>query len=85
VDSFTDPENSKQKHVEKLIRMKHFLCYTPSSIEKADVSPPPVLKTNVITFGTFNNMAKITQRVCTIWAKILKQVPNSVCLLISLI
>jgi len=38
---------------------------------------PPVLKNGFITFGSFNNTAKINHKVIKIWAQILKQVPNS--------
>ncbi|GER41876.1 tetratricopeptide repeat protein [Striga asiatica] len=42
-DALADPVDSKQKHVEELVRLPHsFLCYTPSP-EAGPFSPPPYL------------------------------------------
>ncbi|KAF9680848.1 hypothetical protein SADUNF_Sadunf06G0164000 [Salix dunnii] len=76
-DSFTDPPHSKQKHVEELVRLPEcFLCYIPSP-EAGPVSPTPALSNGFITFGSFNNLAKITPKVLQVWARILCAVPNS--------
>ncbi|XP_051132063.1 probable UDP-N-acetylglucosamine--peptide N-acetylglucosaminyltransferase SPINDLY [Andrographis paniculata] len=76
-DALADPSDSKQKHVEELIRLPDsFLCYSPSP-EAGSVSPAPALTNGFITFGSFNNLAKITQKVLRVWAKILCAVPNS--------
>ncbi|CAA0818813.1 Probable UDP-N-acetylglucosamine--peptide N-acetylglucosaminyltransferase SPINDLY [Striga hermonthica] len=76
-DALADPVDSKQKHVEELVRLPDFfLCYTPSH-EAGPVSPPPALANGFVTFGSFNNLAKITPRVLQVWAKILCVVPNS--------
>ncbi|EXB54601.1 putative UDP-N-acetylglucosamine--peptide N-acetylglucosaminyltransferase SPINDLY [Morus notabilis] len=76
-DSLADPPNTKQKHVEELVRLPEcFLCYTPSP-EAGSVSPTPALSNGFITFGSFNNLAKITPKVLQVWARILCAVPNS--------
>ncbi|GLJ55467.1 hypothetical protein SUGI_1191050 [Cryptomeria japonica] len=76
-DSLADPPNSKQKHVEELIRLPGcFLCYTPSP-EAGPVVQTPALSNGFITFGSFNNLAKITPRVLCVWAKILCAIPTS--------
>ncbi|KAB2046403.1 hypothetical protein ES319_D01G231900v1 [Gossypium barbadense] len=76
-DSLADPPGTKQKHVEELVRLPEcFLCYTPSS-EAGLVSPTPALSNGFITFGSFNNLAKITPKVLQVWARILCAVPNS--------
>jgi protein O-GlcNAc transferase len=56
--------------------LKHFLCYTPG-LNIVEVSPPPYFKNDFITFGTFNNMAKITPEVLSCWVRIMKRVENS--------
>ena len=38
---------------------------------------PPLLKNNYITFGSFNNPAKINKNVIFCWSKILKEIENS--------
>ncbi|TYI98768.1 hypothetical protein E1A91_D01G239700v1 [Gossypium mustelinum] len=76
-DSLADPPGTKQKHVEELVRLPEcFLCYTPSS-EAGLVSTTPALSNGFITFGSFNNLAKITPKVLQVWARILCAVPNS--------
>lgn len=62
---------------EKLIRLEGgFLCYRPSG-ESYPISPPPVLDTGMITFGSFNNNAKISDRTISVWSRVLKNVPGS--------
>ncbi|XP_044490348.1 probable UDP-N-acetylglucosamine--peptide N-acetylglucosaminyltransferase SPINDLY [Mangifera indica] len=76
-DSLADPPGTKQKHVEELVRLPEcFLCYTPSP-EAGPVSPTPALSNGFVTFGSFNNLAKITPKVLQVWAMILCAVPNS--------
>ncbi|XP_076926400.1 putative UDP-N-acetylglucosamine--peptide N-acetylglucosaminyltransferase SPINDLY [Bidens hawaiensis] len=76
-DALADPPDTKQKHVEDLVRLPDcFLCYTPSP-EAGPASPAPALSNGFITFGSFNNLAKITPKVLQVWAKILCAVPNS--------
>ena len=40
-------------------------------------TPPPFMKNNYITFGSFNNPSKINDDVITCWSKILKNIKNS--------
>ncbi|KAL1555072.1 putative UDP-N-acetylglucosamine--peptide N-acetylglucosaminyltransferase SPINDLY isoform X2 [Salvia divinorum] len=76
-DALADPPNTKQKHVEELVRLPDsFLCYTLSP-EAGPVCPTPALSNGFVTFGSFNNLAKITSKVLQVWAKILCGVPNS--------
>jgi predicted O-linked N-acetylglucosamine transferase (SPINDLY family) len=77
-DDVADPVGESEKlHSEKLYRLPDgFLCYRPSG-EASPVSPPPCLKTEGITFGSFNNNSKISETTVALWAKILKRVPGS--------
>ncbi|RXH76344.1 hypothetical protein DVH24_019232 [Malus domestica] len=76
-DSLADPPDSKQTHVEDLVRLPDcFLCYTPSP-EAGPVMPTPALSNGFVTFGSFNNLAKITPKVLQVWARILSAIPNS--------
>ncbi|BBN09875.1 protein O-GlcNAc transferase [Marchantia polymorpha subsp. ruderalis] len=76
-DALADPLNTKQKHVEELVRLPgSFLCYTPSA-ETGPVVQTPAISNGFITFGSFNNLAKITPRVLRVWARILCAVPSS--------
>ncbi|VAI43453.1 unnamed protein product [Triticum turgidum subsp. durum] len=76
-DSLADSPNTNQRHVEELVRLpESFLCYTPSP-EAGPVCPTPAISNGFVTFGSFNNLAKITPKVMQVWARILCAVPNS--------
>lgn len=76
-DALADPPTTLQKHVEELVRLPGcFLCYTPSP-ESGPVVPTPALSNGFVTFGSFNNLAKITPRVLRVWARILIKMPSA--------
>lgn len=57
-----NPFNLIGRHVEELVRLPDsFLCYTPSP-EAGPVSPAPALSNGFVTFGSFNNLAKVLIR-----------------------
>jgi protein O-GlcNAc transferase len=53
-----------------------YLCFTPPS-QNAMVGPLPCLKSGILTFGCFNNPAKMGDRVVEVWARILRSLPHS--------
>merc|ERR1712137_16871 len=66
-DAIADPQDTKQQYTEELIRLPRcFLTYTPPT-EIPTVTSPPCLERNYITFGSFNNLAKITPQVFSLW------------------
>jgi protein O-GlcNAc transferase len=78
VDSHTDPPGlTEQFYTEKLIRLPEtFLCYQPVE-DSPDVGESPFSTLGGITFGSFNNYSKISDKVLSLWIKILKSVPGS--------
>ena len=84
VDSYTDPPGmTEQYYTERLLRLpESFLCYKPER-EGPEVSPVPSLTSGHITFGSFNNFAKMSPEVVEAWANIMKAVPDSRLLLKS--
>ena len=65
----------------RLPRLPHgFLCYRPNS-GAPDVVSPPCLSAGFVTFGSFNNPAKINADIVALWARVLQCVPNSKLLL----
>jgi len=56
-------------------------CYRPD--EAPPVMPPPALKAGHITFGSFNNIAKVTDHTLDLWAQAMNSVPGSRLLLKS--
>ena len=78
VDGYTDPPGMTEEfYSEKLLRMPDcFLCYTPEE-NTPEVSALPALTSEEVTFGSFNNLAKLTPEVVALWSKILQSVPDS--------
>lgn len=78
VDKTTDPEPLADKlSNEKLIRLKSgFLCYKGDAEVPYNKSPPH-LENGYITFGSFNNLAKVNDCVIELWAQILISIPSS--------
>ncbi|MDH3359701.1 MAG: tetratricopeptide repeat protein, partial [Desulfobulbaceae bacterium] len=67
-DNIADPKG-KTEHLnsETLIRLPNcFLCYAPPP-EELPINDPPFLKNGYITFASFNNRPKITDKVITCW------------------
>lgn len=65
---------------EKIIRLPHsHLCYTPQAIRTMPLAgtTAPCLKNGYVTFGSFNNFAKVTDETLLMWRKILAEVNNS--------
>jgi predicted O-linked N-acetylglucosamine transferase (SPINDLY family) len=44
---------------------------------RVEVDPPPLTANGYVTFGCFNNVAKVTPDVVAVWAQILRAVPGS--------
>jgi protein O-GlcNAc transferase len=78
VDAVTDPSGEADAWAsETLIRLEGgFLCYAGTK----DAPPParsPCLTTNTVTFGSFNNPAKLSTRTLETWARLLARVPKA--------
>lgn len=77
-DNYCDPRGKTEKfHTETLVRLpQSFLCYQPSLY--SEINPIiPFQRNQYITFGSFNNLAKVSEKVISYWGKILQQVPQS--------
>lgn len=77
VDAVTDPESESTDWTsETLIRLPNgFLCYEPP-MEAPDVHPPPCLDAP-LTFGSFNNPAKLSLTTLDAWAELMRRLPDS--------
>jgi predicted O-linked N-acetylglucosamine transferase (SPINDLY family) len=82
-DRFADPPGmTEHLHSEKLIRLPEcFSCYQPP-LEASEVVGLPAWEKGYVTFGSFNNLAKITPEVMAVWARILLAVPGA-CLILK--
>ena len=77
-DSQADPPGDADRfHTERLVRLPGgFHCYR-APVEAPEVSPLPAARNGFVTFGSFNNLAKVTPEVIATWARILDAVPRS--------
>lgn len=84
-DEITDPPDAESQYTEQLYRLPVlFACYRPMSRNplwryqpRYMVRNTPVLDNGFITFGSCNNLGKLTDEVLTLWGKILQKVPGS--------
>jgi predicted O-linked N-acetylglucosamine transferase (SPINDLY family) len=76
-DRFHAPEAIEGYFSETLIRMPHdYICYAPP-VYAPPVAPPPALRRGYVSFGCYNNLAKINERVVALWGEILKASPSA--------
>ncbi len=77
-DAVADPPGEADRRTaETLVRLpRTFLCYRPAP-DPPDPGPPPSAEGKPVTFGSFNNIAKISDPVLTAWARVLSAAPDS--------
>lgn len=84
-DAMTDPANAQQWYTERLYRLPtRWACYRPMIRNPLwryqpayQVRPTPALTTGYITFGSCNNLGKLTNEVLALWGRLLQAVPNA--------
>lgn len=78
VDALTDPcSESQALHSEKLLYLNDcFLAYRGNQAIALSQDIPSE-KNGYVTFGSFNNAAKLSPSVLAVWMDLLKQMPNS--------
>jgi protein O-GlcNAc transferase len=77
-DAIADPEGEAEAFAtERLIRFAPTAwAYSPRA-DAPPVGPAPALTAGHVTFGCFNNPAKITDSGLQLWSRVLAAVPNS--------
>jgi predicted O-linked N-acetylglucosamine transferase (SPINDLY family) len=76
-DAVVLPPEDESLYSEKPLRLPGcYLCLTPPQ-EAVAPSPPPMLRQGHVTFGCFNNLAKINDEVLAAWAAILARLPDA--------
>ena len=76
-DPHVTPPQDDDHFTEKVWRLPETRwCFTPPDVD-VEVSAPPALKQDYVTFGCFSNLTKINDKVVELWAKVLDAIPNS--------
>jgi predicted O-linked N-acetylglucosamine transferase (SPINDLY family) len=76
-DDWTLPPELEPHFTEKVWRLaRSYLCFTPPA-EDGTIGPLPALTNGYVTFGSFNNLTKVTPDVVSLWARVLHTVPGS--------
>ncbi len=78
LDKWHAPIGSQEQFIEPIVHLSRGrLCYEPVPWAPSKVSPPPCMKNGFITFGCFNNTAKLNDGVFDVWSAILASVAQS--------
>lgn len=76
-DRWETPAGFERFYSERLLRLADgYVCYSPPAYAP-DVAELPALRNGFVTFGCFNNLAKITPAVIETWATVLRLVPGA--------
>lgn len=75
-DIIMNPPATQEWFTEKLVRLPTFYLHLPLN-DAPPTLPPPALGRGYITFGCFNNVAKLNPQSVFIWSEVLKAVPDA--------
>jgi protein O-GlcNAc transferase len=78
-DPISTPPDSTEWFSEHVYRLPHTrLCMAvPQTSREISIAEPPCQRNGFITFGSFQQVRKITDQVLSVWAKVLAAVPQS--------
>ncbi len=77
MDRYSAPSGVEPFFVERVIRLDGLrFCYTPPEYAPP-VTATPALANGHVTFGSFNNLAKLAPEVLDTWSEVLQRVPGS--------
>ena len=74
------PQEHAHGFVEEIVRLPHsHLCYAPELLHRlpAPGTVPPAQSNGFVTFGSFNNFAKVSDETLLLWRAVLEQVPRA--------
>jgi len=76
-DAWVDPPGAEAHYTEVPYRLPNgWLCFQPPD-DAPPVNEPPCHTAGHVTFGSFNNLAKITPEVIRRWSEVLTSIPGS--------
>lgn len=75
-DASIDPPGQEAQSTEVVLRCASgMFCFRPD--HAGDVGQPPVMRNGFVTFGSFNNVPKYSDRTLALWAQVLLATPGS--------
>ncbi len=78
VTADTDPPGAEAWHSERLYRLPRSLwCYRPAPAMPAVIAETAARRQGFITFGSMNNIAKVSEPAVVLWSRLLQAVPGS--------
>lgn len=75
-DHVLSPRQTRERFTERLVHLPTFYLHAPM-INVPEVSPLPARERGYVSFGSFNNLAKVNDQVAALWSRVLHAVPNS--------
>jgi predicted O-linked N-acetylglucosamine transferase (SPINDLY family) len=76
-DAWSVPESEEVNFTEKIWRLPETrLCFTPPDAN-IEIAALPAQARGAVTFGCFNNLAKVNDEVVALWSRVLEAVPGS--------
>jgi len=77
-DLYLESKIDKNQFIEKTYPLPNVWChFSKPQFDLIISDNTPALKNNYITFGSFNNLAKINLEVINLWSRILSSIPDS--------
>lgn len=77
VDRWQSPPGSRRYTMEKLVLLPDgYICWAPPG-NSSEVGALPANQPGAVTFGCFNNLAKINPLVIALWGRLLRELPQS--------
>jgi len=78
LDPWHCTEKTQAQFTERIVQMPlGRFCYQPVPWAPEHVDPVPSIYNGYVTFGSFNNTAKLNEQLLDVWANVLLSVPNS--------
>lgn len=77
-DAWLTPDDTTERFSERLYRLPRLShCYTIQANITPEVQPGPCDTNGIITFGSFNNFAKVSDATLRLWAGVLAAAPEA--------
>ncbi|MHA1597820.1 MAG: O-linked N-acetylglucosamine transferase, SPINDLY family protein [Alphaproteobacteria bacterium] len=76
-DRFEIPDGGEAFYSERIVRMDNgYVCYRPPD-QAPEPTAAPIIGNGYVTFGCFNNLAKLSNDTFKMWSEILRAIPTA--------